>query len=153
MRPRAIPFAVGAWLFLVGVVVQVFLAGMGLFELSDWTNHTNLGWGLGMLVLLVPVLALIAGAERRTIAIASLLMVAGMIQPELAYARRENPVMAALHPVNALLVFWLSLQVARASIRELRPAASPRRTSDATSPNADDARVGQDAAASPSTTV
>jgi hypothetical protein len=38
-----------------------------------------------------------------------------MFQPELAAARHEAPVIAALHPVNALLVFWLTWLVARRS--------------------------------------
>lgn len=129
MRARAIPFAVGAWFLLAGVIVQALFAGMGLFELTDWTNHRGLGWGLSLVSLLLPPLALASGVRRGTLGLALLLTVAAIVQPELALARLENPVVAALHPVNALLVFWLAWLSARASLRELRradrPAAAP----------------------------
>lgn len=124
MRARSIPFAVGAWFFLAGVIVQVFLAGMGVFELADWTNHGNLGWGLSLVSLLLPLLALVSGVRQRTLGLATLLTVAAIVQPELALARHENPIVAALHPVNALLVFWLAWLSARASLRELRRSDS-----------------------------
>lgn len=153
MRGRAIPFVIGAWLFLFGIVVQVFLAGMGLFELTDWTAHTGLGWALGMFVLLLPVLALIAGVYAPTLLATALLALLGMVQPELALARRENPVMAAFHPVNALVIFLLAWYVARASIGELRRAGSPMPAPDVSSRTPGDSAVGQEPAASPGTTV
>lgn len=108
-------FAAAAWLYLAGVVVQVFLAGAGLFRLTDWTAHTQLGWGLGSAPLLLVALSLLARPGRGTILLTAALSLAAMIQPELAAARHEAPVIAALHPVNALLVFWLTWRVARRS--------------------------------------
>jgi hypothetical protein len=108
-------FASAAWLYLAGVVTQVFLAGAGLFELTDWTAHTQLGWGLGSAPLLLLALSLLARPGRGTILLTAALALAAMVQPELAAARHEAPVIAALHPVNALLVFWLAWLVARRS--------------------------------------
>lgn len=153
MRLRAIPYVIGTWLFLLGIVVQVFLAGMGLFELTDWTNHTNFGWLLGFVVVLLPVLALIARAHARTIAVTGLLALAGIIQPELALARLENPVLAALHPVNALFIFWLSWLVARASLRELWRVGSSTAAEAVTPSVADATTIGQDVASSRRTTI
>lgn len=128
MNARAVPFAVGACLFLAGVVVQVFLAGLGLFELTDWKTHGNLGWGLELAPPIVLLLAYLARADRRTMGLSLLLMVATFIQPELALARHEAPVLAALHPVNALVVFFLAWLVARASLRALRHIPGPAGT-------------------------
>jgi hypothetical protein len=108
-------FAAAAWLYLAGVVTQVFLAGAGLFKLTDWTAHTQLGWGLGSAPLLLLALSLLARPGRGTILLTAALAMAAMVQPELAAARHEAPVIAALHPVNALLVFWLTWLVARRS--------------------------------------
>jgi hypothetical protein len=115
-----IVFAAAAWLFLVGVLVQVFLAGVGIFELADWTAHVSLGWALGSAPILLVLFALVARVRRSTVLLTVGLMMAGIIQPELAAARTDAPVVAALHPVNALLVFWLALVVARRATEEVR---------------------------------
>ena len=108
-------FAAAASLYLAGVVTQVFLAGLGVFKLTDWTAHVQLGWGLGSAPLLLLVLSLLAQPGRGTILLTAGLTLAAIVQPELAAARHEDPVIAALHPVNALLVFWLAWLVARRS--------------------------------------
>jgi hypothetical protein len=115
VTPWRILFAAAAALYFVGVVIQVFLAGAGLFKLTDWTAHTLLGWGLGSAPLLLLVLSLLARLGRGTVVLTAVLTLAAMLQPELAAARHEAPVIAALHPLNALLVFWLSWLVARRS--------------------------------------
>jgi len=123
MSGRRIAFAVAAWLFLAGVVVQVFLAGIGLFELSDWKWHVDLGWGLGSAPILLLVLALVARLERRTVLLTAGLALAAVLQPELAAARHTAPLIAAFHPLNAMVVFWLAWLVARRSIEHIRPTA------------------------------
>ena len=119
---RLVLFAVAAWLFLIGVVVQVFLAGAGLFRLTDFTAHAGFGWMLASVPILVLVLAMAARVDRRTVLITLALTVVTIIQPELAAARHDNPVVAALHPVNALLVFWLAWVVARRATELARQA-------------------------------
>jgi hypothetical protein len=117
-----IVFATAAWLFLAGVITQVFLAGASLFGLTDWTTHRGLGWTLGPAPILLLVLALLARVGRRTVLLTIGLAVATVIQPELALARDTDPVVAAFHPVNALVVFWLAWVVARRSLDEVRRA-------------------------------
>jgi hypothetical protein len=107
-----IVFAAAAWVYLAGVVIQVFLAGASLFELTDWTVHASLGWGLGSAPIILLVLALGARIDRRTAWLTAGLTIAALAQPELAAARHDSPVLAAFHPVNALLVFWLAWVVA-----------------------------------------
>jgi hypothetical protein len=109
-----------AWLFFVGVIVQVFLAGVGLFELTDWSAHRDLGWGLGSAPILILAMAVPARLERRTIWLIVGLTVVAIVQPELAAARKVAPVVAALHPVNALALFWLAWMVARRATDEAR---------------------------------
>ena len=116
MTVRRALFAATAWLFLVGVVAQVTLAGTALFELSDWTLHTELGWGLPLVAIFVLVFAFVARLDRRTLWVTLALALAATVQPSLAEARSVSPLVAALHPVNALLVFWLAVVVARRSL-------------------------------------
>ena len=116
MTARRALFAATAWLFLVGVVAQVTLAGTALFELSDWTMHTELGWGLPLVAIVVLACALIARLDRRTLWVTLALALSAIVQPSLAEARSVAPLVAALHPVNALLVFWLAVLVARRAL-------------------------------------
>lgn len=126
MRPSAVAFAVAAATFLGGVVLQVFLAGMGAFKLADWTGHAGFGWLLASVPLFVLLpLVFVAGADVRTRWLTVLLTIAAAIQPELAGARHTNPTLAALHPVNALLIFWLAFSVARRAIRAARRPVTP----------------------------
>lgn len=118
-------FAAVSWLFLGGVVVQVFLAGLGAFTLTDWTAHAGFGWLLASVPLFVQLpLGLVTSSDRRARWLVVILAMSAAFQPELARARAENPVLAAFHPVNALLIAWLAVQVARASLRGLRQAES-----------------------------
>jgi hypothetical protein len=113
---RRTPFALTAWLFLAGVVVQVTLAGMALFDLADWTAHAALGWFLPLVAILVLVCAFVARLDRRTLWLTVALVLTANIQPSLAEARSVAPLVAAVHPVNALVVFWLAVLIARRSL-------------------------------------
>lgn len=113
-------FAVAAWLFVLGVVIQVFLAGAAIFEVTDFIPHGYLGWLLPLVPVLLLALALMARAGRRTALMSIALVVVTAIQPELAAARDRDPLLAAFHPANALLIFWLAWTVARRSTEMLR---------------------------------
>jgi uncharacterized BrkB/YihY/UPF0761 family membrane protein len=132
MAARRVVLAGAAWLFLAGIVVQVFLAGSGLFEVSDFAAHAALGWSLSLVPILVFVLAVLARAGRRTVLLTIVLAIAAIVQPELAAAREKVPVVAALHPVNALVLAWIGWIVARRSTDLIRgPARLPDATRDA----------------------
>jgi hypothetical protein len=118
-------FAVASWVFLGAVLVQVFLAGAGLFKLTDFTLHTDFGWLLSAMPIVLVVLARMARVDRRTTQLTIALLAVAVIQPELAAARHDYPVVAALHPVNALLLFWLAWLVARRSIDAARQPDRP----------------------------
>lgn len=124
MTRRQVVFAAAAWLFCGGIVFQVFLAGASLFGMTDWTLHIGLGWTLGSLPILLLLLAIIARSDRSTVLLTAGLAVAAILQPELAAARDDAPIVAAFHPVNALLVFWLAWSVARRSSRPDRQVAA-----------------------------
>jgi Family of unknown function (DUF6220) len=119
-------FAVLAWLFVVGIVVQTFYAGLPLFSRgSDFEVHIGLGWTLHLVPILLVVVAAIARAGRGTIWWTVGLLAAVLPQPFLPGLRESAPILAALHPVNALLIFGLALVVALRSLAPLRAEATP----------------------------
>ncbi len=100
------------WLYLVGILVQVFLAGMGLFGGGrDFEPHIGLGWLLHLVPILLLIAAAVAKVGPRLIWWNVTLLVVQFIQPILALARHDAPVVAAFHPVLALVIFWLALTI------------------------------------------
>lgn len=114
------------WLFVACVVVQVFLAGLGVFAGEDnFELHRNFGYTFGWLALLLPLIAIAGRLGRRVIAMSFGITVLFILQSVLVALRTDTPYLAALHPVNALAIFWLSLSLARGS-RDF--AADPARS-------------------------
>ena len=100
-----------AWLFVVSVLVQVLLIGLYLFAGASLMPHRAFGGiVVGILAILV---AASAGAARlpngggSRAGLLLLLVVVQVLLPAM------KGVFAALHPVNALLIFGLGLVVAR----------------------------------------
>ena len=107
-------YLVLAWAFVVGVVVQVFFIGLGLFAGSENVElHVTLGWILHLVPLLILAAAALARAGRRRILEAAALAAVVFVVPILATMRDGSPVLAALHPVGAILAVWLAIVVAR----------------------------------------
>jgi hypothetical protein len=127
-----------AWMFVVSVLVQVLLIGLYLFAGASLMPHRAFG-GLvvGLLAILVaataPAARLPNGAGR-----AGLLVLLVIVQVILPAMHRSSPLIAALHPVNALLIFWLGIVVARdASAALAAPADEPAvARTEAPAPNA-----------------
>jgi hypothetical protein len=128
-----IAFAAVAWLFLAAIVVQVFLAGIGLFVpgVDMFAYHRQLGWLLHGGPIPVLLLAWAAGADRRTMWLSAALLVLVIFQPFLPGMRTDLPFAAALHPVNALAIFGLAVAIAR---RSLAMAREPVHSAAATQP-------------------
>ncbi len=103
--------AISAALYLLGIVVQVFLAGAALFgEFSALEDHVNAGRGLGTLTIFM-VLFAVAGNLPKSLWIMTfaLFMLFG-VQFPLAMAD-DQPYFSALHAVNALVMFALTHEV------------------------------------------
>lgn len=116
----------GAWLglkyvttvFFLGVVVQFFLVGYGLFAMKHGATidnaksldpHRGLGWILsefGSILMLI--LVLLAWPSRRLLGAWILLAVLAFFQGVLASSGYHHWGLGMLHPVNALLLLGLS---------------------------------------------
>jgi hypothetical protein len=121
--------AVLAWLFVAAVAVQVFLAGMFSFgDQSFRATHAEFGFTwVGFAALGVLVSALLARPGRRQVGLAALLIVLYIVQASLPGFRTTSVPVAALHPVNALLVFGLGVVVARRATTPARESVAARR--------------------------
>jgi hypothetical protein len=130
MRRQALRlFVVLAWLWVAGVIIQVGLAGLGLFEVTGMDLHVGFGYTLPYLPMIMMVVVLAAWPGRRLILLTLALMIMGsFVQPTLPWFRGFAPPIAALHPANALLIFWLGIVVARRAtdlVRATGAAAQP----------------------------
>jgi hypothetical protein len=116
MHTVRLAFISVAWLFLACVVVQVFLAGLGVFAgAQNFTLHREFGYLFGWLTLVLLLLALVGRLDRRWIGLSALLLVLFAFQSVFVALREIMPAAAALHPVNALAIFAVALHVARRS--------------------------------------
>ena len=121
IRGARYAFVALAWAFVAGLVLQVFFIGLALFAAPDNMElHVGLGWILHLWPILILIAAALARAGRTLTLEATALAVIVFIVPILALLRTDAPVAAALHPVGALLAFWLAIVVARGATGLLR---------------------------------
>jgi hypothetical protein len=118
---------VAAWLFVAGVVVQAFLAGVALTQLGGNGNfeaHRSFGYSvMGILALVVLVAAVVGRMPRAQVGLSVALLVLYIVQTSLPYARADAPLVAALHPATAMLLLVLGLFIAW---RAGRPTSAAR---------------------------
>ena len=122
-RGIRIAYAAIAWAFLVGLIVQVFLISLYIFDRSDGSAasaHVGLGWMLHLVPLLILPLAFFARAGRNHWLWALALAIVVFIVPILAVMRDSSAIVAAMHPVGAMAAFALAFIVATNSLRALR---------------------------------
>ena len=117
---------VGA-LFAACVVIQVFLAGLGVFaDPRSFITHREFGYVFGLLTLALLVLALIGREPRRVTGLSALLLLLFALQSVFIALRTSSPEIAALHPLNGFLILFVAITVSRASwaVRHERNDAS-----------------------------
>ena len=119
-------YAAIALLIAVGVIVQVFLAGLGVFGAESFDAHEGFGWMLHTAAIVVFLLALLGPRTGRAIGVSFGLLVLMTIQIMLVNARDDTPYLAALHPTLALFVLGLALLIGMPLVSRRR-AASARR--------------------------
>lgn len=123
-----------AWLFAAGILVQGYLAGAAMVELGgsgDFVHHIAFGYGtMGLLALGVLVSAVVSRATRAQIGLSVGLVGLYVVQTFLPSARSDAPVLAALHPLNAIVLFGGACLIAMRAGQPAAPAgtAGPERT-------------------------
>lgn len=96
-------------LFLIGVTLQVFLAGMVVVALrTGWGNHRDLGHALALPLLIMLVTAYLGRLPSKIKWMTWLLLGVYIIQADvIIFMRASYPYVSAFHPVLALVDFGL----------------------------------------------
>jgi len=117
MRPIArAAHAVIGWLLVAALVVQVWLAGLGVFESPGFfATHRDVGYTISLLPIVLLVLGFLGGMGRRLALIAALIFALMILQSVFVVMRTLTPAIAALHPVNGFLVLLVAIMLARES--------------------------------------
>ena len=106
--------AVVAWLFAGCILVQVFLAGMGVFDGPErFETHRNFGYVFGWLTLVMVVIAAVGRLGRVLIGLSLLALVQFFLQSVFILFREDLPAIAALHPVNGVLLLVVAIAIGR----------------------------------------
>jgi hypothetical protein len=110
-----VAYLVAAWLFVLCVLVQLFLAGLGVFGgAQNFATHRDFAYIFGWLALVMVVVGLVGRLPRRMTVGALVLLGLMALQSVFVAFRTQRPELAALHPVNGglilLLGVWLALR-------------------------------------------
>ena len=115
-----------AWAFVAAIVIQVFLAGLAIPQLGgngNFETHQGFGYAIGFVALALVIAAVAARAGRSRILQALGILVLYIVQTILPNLDPGLSIAAALHPLNAMILFVLSIWYARQVWRE-RSAAT-----------------------------
>ena len=107
----AFPFVAG--LFALCAIIQVFLAGLGVFDdPATFETHRDFGYTIALLPIVMLVLALVGGMPRRYAGLSALLFGLFILQSVFVQLRESMPAVAALHPLNGFLILALGILLA-----------------------------------------
>jgi hypothetical protein len=105
----------GAMLFGTAVIVQIYLAGSGIFaakgpvkDASSLDPHRLLGNILAVLALLLLIAVIVARPSRRVVITVIVLFVLTAVEGFVAMAGDGAPYVGALHPVLAVVIMGAS---------------------------------------------
>lgn len=118
-------YAAAAWLFVVGILAQVFLIGLSLLgNQPSWQTHIGLGHGLAIMPLLMLVLSYTGRLPPPIkpftwLAFANYVVLADVVP----FMRGSAPLIASFHPVLAVLLFGVTGFLAISAYRLVREAA------------------------------
>lgn len=131
-------YVVVAAVLAAGGLVQVFLAGLGVFGgAANFATHRDVGYTLSLLPLVLILLALVARMPRHFAGLALVLGLQMVAQSLFVALRADQPAIAALHPVNGFLLIALAAMLA---VRAWRTRSVDERV--VVPPEVDAARVG-----------
>lgn len=124
VSPARLSFAAVASLFAACSIVQVYLAGLGVFaDPGSFLTHRDFGYIFGLLTLVLIVLALLGRLPRLFLGTSVLLLVLFALQSVFVVMREDWPTVAALHPVNGFAIAGMGVGLAWMSRRYFRTSA------------------------------
>lgn len=115
-------FVLFAGALVVSVFIQVYIAGMAVFvDPANWSLHANFVHIIEWFPLVMLVLAFLGGLSRELKLLSVVLFVLIIVQYATALGFSDS-IVAAIHPVNALVIFWIATVTIR---RAWRGTAEP----------------------------
>lgn len=115
-------YRVLAWSIVGGLVVQVYLAGLGIFRWRTFGEsrsyfglHIEFGFLLGLATLVLLILAILGRHNRSIIGRLIVLLFLHFMQSIFLYIDESSALIRSLHPVNAIAIGMVSLWLARHS--------------------------------------
>jgi hypothetical protein len=108
-----IAFAALAWLFVGCLLVQVFLVGLDIFAKMPVSIHRDFAYVYGWLAPVIVLISRTPYVPKSTRVPALVLLFLFAAQTVLPSLKDQYPILAALHPVNALAIFAVAIIVAR----------------------------------------
>jgi hypothetical protein len=123
-RYLTIAYAVVACLFVAALIVQVFLIGLALFDDPSFREtHRSFGFTVvGLAALLLLIVGVLARPGRREVGLLVGIFILYIVQTSLPGLQSSYPIVAALHPVLALGLFAMGIQIARLATARARAA-------------------------------
>lgn len=110
--------AIVAWGFVAAVLVQVYLAGVGVFrDPQNFELHVTFGHVLEVVALVMLIVLILVRGSRLQIGLGALLLLLVVAQNIFIALRTSNPELAAFHPVNAVVILVASIVLARTTWR------------------------------------
>lgn len=95
-------------LLTASVLIQVYIAGMAVFvDPARWSTHVSFGNILPAFLLVLFVLAFIGRLPRIHKGLPVVIFLLFFVQ--FGTAHRFGSLVGAIHPVNAVVIFWLSM--------------------------------------------
>lgn len=119
----ALPIVLAA--FVACAVVQVFLAGLGVFnDPRSFVTHRQFGYAFGWLTLIALILALVGGSPRRITGLVAVLLLLFALQSVFVAVRANLPMVAALHPLNGFALLGVAIVATRRAWQARRTATA-----------------------------
>ena len=111
---RAFPLV--AWVFVGCVVIQFFLVGLRVFDAKPFTElHSDFAYLYGWLTPILVLFAASPAGSPRALRLAAALLVLFAVQTFLPLLAKSAPGLGAFHALNALVVAWFAVALARAA--------------------------------------
>jgi hypothetical protein len=116
---------IAAWLLVACILVQVFLAGLGVFrDPATFRTHAEFGYLWEWLAVILVIAAIAGRLGRFQIGGAILLIVLLAFQSVFIAVRATQPTVAALHPVNGFVIGIVAFVMAWRAWQAWREARS-----------------------------
>lgn len=123
MQVSGFIFKILAWAFLVCIVTQVFIAGLAMFsDVSNWEIHKSFVKIFALAPLLMFLLTFVSGIKgmKRWVSLGLFVLIVFQFLSIEVFS--STGVIAALHPVVAMLMFWGSVKTVKNKPKEIQSA-------------------------------